>query len=73
MDLQTEKIELAKLLLSTNDPDIIRSIKKIFKKETPTDFWDELNSDQKKEIETARRQIEDGNYTDYEVFISKYK
>ncbi len=73
MDLQTEKIELAKLLLSTNDPEIIRSIKKIFKKETSTDFWDELNSDQKKEIETARKQIEDGNYTDYEAFISKHR
>ncbi|WP_037320016.1 hypothetical protein [Salegentibacter sp. Hel_I_6] len=73
MDIQTEKIELAKLLLSTNDPEIIQSIKKIFRKETSTDFWDELNSEQKKEIQTARRQIEEGNYTDYEAFISKHK
>ena len=55
MDIQTEKIELAKLLLNTNDPEIIQSIKKILKKETSPDFWDELNAEQKQEIKDARK------------------
>jgi|TARA_A100001518_G_C1191128_1_gene36732 hypothetical protein len=73
MNIQTEKIELAKLLLNTNDPEIIQSIKKILKKETSPDFWEELNAEQKQEIKDARKEIENGNYTDYEVFISKHK
>lgn len=32
MNIQTEKIHLAKLLLETENPQIIESIKKIFKK-----------------------------------------
>jgi len=43
MNLQADKIELAKMLLATNDPEIIQSIKQIFKKEGSTDFWDKLN------------------------------
>lgn len=72
MDIQAEKIELAKLLLNTNDPRIIESIKQIFKENT-TDFWDELTADQKKEIDTARREIREGKVSDYESFMSRHK
>ena len=42
MNIQAEKIQLAKMLLDTENPKIIESIKKIFKKEKKMDFWDEL-------------------------------
>ena len=73
MDIQTEKIELAKLLLNTNNPKIIQSIKQIFKKEKTADFWDELTSDQKKEIKTARKEIKDEKSSDYESFMTKHR
>lgn len=73
MDIQAEKIELAKLLLNTNNPKIIQSIKQIFKKEKTADFWDELTSDQKKEIKTAKKQIKEGKFSDYESFMSKHR
>lgn len=73
MDIQTEKIELAKLLLNTNNPKIIQSIKQIFKKEKTADFWDELTSDQKKEIRTARKEIKDEKSSDYESFMTKHR
>lgn len=44
MNLQAEKIELAKLLLSTKNPKIIQSIRNLFKKEKVVDFWDEIDS-----------------------------
>ncbi|MBZ9729499.1 hypothetical protein LB467_07340 [Salegentibacter sp. JZCK2] len=73
MDIQTEKIELAKLLLSTNNPKIIQSIKQIFKREKTADFRDELTSDQKREIKTARKEIKEGKFSDYDSFMSKHR
>lgn len=72
MDIQTEKIELAKLLLSTNDQRIIQSVKQIFEQEK-YDFWNDLSADQKKEIEDADLEIEQGESTDYEIFMVKHR
>ncbi|SHG70544.1 hypothetical protein SAMN05444483_12329 [Salegentibacter echinorum] len=72
MDIQTEKKELAKLLLNTNNLRIIQSIKSIFKKEESDDFWNELTSEQKQEIKTAQNQIKKGESTDYESYIGKH-
>lgn len=73
MNIQTEKLELIKMLVNTNDPIIIQSIKQIFKNENSTDFWDDLTADQQKEIQEASSEIEQGKTTDYETFMSKYR
>ena len=73
MNIQAEKIELIKLLAETNSPKIIESIKKIFKKEHSTDFWDELSSEQQEEILQGTSEIDQGKVTDYETFIAKQK
>ena len=41
MDIQAEKIELAKLILSTNDTGLINQIKALFKG-NDENWWDEL-------------------------------
>jgi len=56
-----------------NNPSIIQSIKDIFKKANTTDFWDTLSFDEKKEIKEASEQIENGETTDYENFMSKHR
>jgi hypothetical protein len=71
MDIQLEKLELIKMLAETEDPAIIMSIRKIFKKEKK-DWWDDLNEFQKEEIRLAEKQIENGEYSDFESFIKKY-
>ena len=73
MNIQAEKIELVKMLLDTENPKIIESIKKIFKKAKIADFWDDLSVDQRKEIEKASREIENGEITDYESFMQKHR
>ncbi|MGA9326527.1 MAG: hypothetical protein WBV11_03855 [Salegentibacter sp.] len=72
MDIQSEKIELAKLLLDTEDPEIIYSIKEIFRKKT-RDFWDELSPEQQKEIKEGEEEMRAGKTKEYESFISKYR
>lgn len=73
MNIQAEKIELAKLLLSTNDPKIIQSIKQIFKKEKSTDFWDDLSSEQQAEIIQGITEIQEGKVTDYNSFMVNHR
>ena len=73
MNIQADKIQLAKMLLDTDNPKIIESIKKNFKKEKTSDFWDELSLQQRKEIENASLEIENEEVTDYESFMQKHR
>ena len=74
MNIQAEKIKLTKLLLSTDNPPIINSIKEIFKNaNAPEDFWGSLSPEQKEEINKASLEIENGETTDYEKFMSKHR
>ena len=72
MDIELEKLELIKLLEATNDATIIASIKKIFNA-SKKDFWEELTEAQKLDIEEGERQIERGEYVEYETMMKKYR
>ena len=72
MDIELEKLELIKLLEATNDATIIASIKKIFNA-LKKDFWEELTEAQKLDIEEGERQIERGEFVEYETMMKKYR
>ncbi|AWK04026.1 hypothetical protein ACFFLS_15920 [Flavobacterium procerum] len=72
MDIQLEKLELIKLLADTENPAILKSIRKIFKKEEK-DWWDDLTEEQKAEIEASEREIENGEFYLFEDVMAKYK
>lgn len=72
MDIQTEKIELVKLLLNTDNEDIIYSVKQIFAHKQH-DFWNDLSKDQQNEIGDADEQIKQGDILDYEAFMAKHR
>ena len=73
MNIQAEKIALLKLLLDTNNPEIIQSIKQIFEKEQSSCIWDTLTEAEKKEIQLGIDDVENGNVTDYDLFMAKYR
>ncbi|OEY73289.1 hypothetical protein [Salegentibacter salarius] len=73
MNLQEEKISLAQLLMETNDPELIRSIREILSERKPSDFWNELSSEEKAEIEEADKEIAREETTSYENFIKKHR
>ena len=73
MNIQAEKIVLTKMLLETENPKIIESIKEIFKKEQTPDFWDSLSVEQRKEIKKASLEIKNGEVTDYDTFMQKHR
>ena len=71
MDIQLEKIELIKLLAETENPSIIKDIKKIFQREKK-DWWDELTDEQKADIEEGIKDADEGRVVSYEFVMKKF-
>ena len=65
MNIQLEKLELMKLLQETNNPSIIKSIKKIFQKEQ-NDWWDELPNAAKEGIKEGLEDIKNGRVVSFD-------
>ncbi|MFV5699629.1 hypothetical protein ACM55H_14775 [Flavobacterium sp. ZT3R17] len=63
MDIQSEKLELIKLLLETNDKAIIEAIKNIFKSEKK-DIWKELSPEEQEEIDLGIQEANRGDKVD---------
>lgn len=70
MDLQTAKIELAKLILSIDSPSLIAKIKELLTKES-SDFWHTLSESEKQEIIFGIDQLDKGQRISFEEFLSK--
>jgi len=70
MDIQTAKIELAKLILSIDSPSLIAKIKELLTKESG-DFWHTLSETEKQEIIFGIDQLDKGQRISFEEFLSK--
>ena len=73
MNIHAEKLELMRLILDTENPGILESIKMLFKREAKNDFWDILPQLQKEEILHGIKEIDNGEIVDYEDFIKKHR
>jgi hypothetical protein len=73
MNIQAEKLGLVRMILDTDNPKILSSIKRIFTSSREVDFWDSLPQSQKEEILKGIEEIENGETLDYEEFIKKQK
>jgi len=71
MDIQTEKIALAKRLLETDDESILQQVKDIFEGHEH-DLWDELPEHVKAGIERAQKQANEGLLTPHDEVMKKY-
>jgi hypothetical protein len=65
MDIQAKKIELAKLILSTNDTGLINQIKSLFKNKKEN-WRDELPAHIKRGINESLEQANRGEFISYE-------
>ncbi len=73
MDIQAEKLEIMKLIQGTDNPNVLESIKNIFKSQSKTDFWETLSQEQKEDILEGIKDAENGDIIEYHEFIEKYK
>lgn len=69
MDIQASKIELAKIILSIENPELINKIKNIIVDDTE-DFWLRLTSTEKDEIEFGLSQLDKGLRISADDFLS---
>lgn len=65
MNLQAEKIELVKLILDTEDKNLIGEIKNLFKSRDK-DFWETLPEQVKAGIRKGQEQFRNGDFVSYE-------
>lgn len=70
MDIHAEKLELVRLILDTDNPGILASIKRIFSK---ADFWDNLSQFQKDEIIAGIAEVNEGEVVKYETIVNKHR
>jgi hypothetical protein len=73
MNIQAEKLELVRMILETDNPGILMTIKRIFQNSGKKDFWMDLSNEQRKEILIGLDDFDNGNITDYEDVISKHR
>ena len=70
MDIQTSKIELAKLILNIENKSVLEKIINVLKTEQG-DFWNELSKDEKAEIKMGIEQLDSGKRTSVEDFLRR--
>ena len=73
MNIEAEKIELAKMLLDTENVEIIQSIRQIFKGERSSDFWNELTPLEQEEIRNGIDSLEKGERIPYQEVLKKIR
>lgn len=69
MNFQDEKIEIMRLILETENPIILESIKALFGKQETLDFWETLSDAQKEDIFNGLEDINNGKFVDYDDFM----
>ena len=70
MDTKTLKIELTRLILEIENPELLNRVFNDLKKER-TDFWQDLSDDQKAEVEISRKQVKNGEIEDWDSIIKR--
>lgn len=73
MNIQAEKLKIMKMILETDNPGILESVKKIFQNEYKKDFREYLSPEQQKEIQEGLNEIQEGKVTDYDKFMKKHR
>jgi hypothetical protein len=71
MDIQAEKIAIAKALLNINSETILKQIKAILSS-SQTDLWDELSEEQRSSVKRARQQLAQGEGKTHKEVMQKY-
>jgi hypothetical protein len=70
MDIQARKIELVKTILAIENNEFIQKVADFISKEK-VDFWNELSTAEKNEIEKGINDLDQGKRVSYDSFLKK--
>lgn len=71
MNIEATKLELMHLLLQTQKKSVLTKLQKVFEEEG-TDWWDDMNKEEKEEIETGLAQADKGQFTSQEEVMKRF-
>lgn len=72
MNIQAEKLELMRMILEINEPEIIEKVKNLLHRESKIENWDSLRTEQMDDILWGIDDIENNDTEDFDEFIKKY-
>lgn len=72
MSIQSDKIELAQMVLNLTDRQLIKKVKSIIQAEEP-DLWDELNTEVKADALEAIKELDNGGGKAHDVVMKKHE
>gem|GEM_PF-541945 len=70
-NLEARKLSILEYLVELEDEAIIQQIERLLKPKI--DFWEELSATQQQSIQRGSEQLKNGQRTEYNSFIAKYK
>jgi len=74
MEMQTEKLQIMKMLLETQDKSILKQILAIFEKRAlELDLWDELHDEVKADVEESIAELSRGEGISHTVVMKKHE
>lgn len=71
MNIETIKLELMHLLLQTQEESLLAKIKKVFEEER-TDWWDEMDEEERQEIQKGIEQADKGQFAPHEKVMKRF-
>jgi predicted transcriptional regulator len=72
MDIQAEKLDLIKWLAGVNEPSVIKRFIAL-KQAQQVDLWDEIDAEERTEIEEGLAQADNGEVIPHEEVMEKYQ
>ena len=73
MNIQIQKINLAKMILETDNPTILESVKNVFEKAQEQDFWDTMPEERKQDVEKGLSEVMREERVKYESIMKKHR
>jgi len=73
MNLETEKLELIRMVLNTKKPSVLTSIRRIFEKEESVDFWNTMTEEEKEDIRQGIEELDKGEKYPYDDIMAKHR
>ncbi|MFY9151617.1 MAG: hypothetical protein WAO52_06375 [Prolixibacteraceae bacterium] len=72
MNIQAEKLDLMRMILEINEPEVLEKVKNLLLKESKNENWDSLRTEQMDNILWGIDDIENDDTEDFDEFIKKY-
>lgn len=71
MNIEATKLELMHLLLQTQKETLLAKVKKVFEDEH-VDWWDDMDEEERKEVETGLAEADKGEFTSHEKVMKRF-